>query len=152
MKKSIFLVVLMFVLALAFTACQGLHEHTWAEANCETPKTCLTCDKTEGEALGHKEEILPAKEATCTETGLTEGKHCSVCNEVLVAQKVVDALGHTEVIDAAVAPTCTSTGRTEGKHCYQLRRWKNRKNQHRYRPGNGDSGYGWRKHILCAQQ
>ena len=54
---------------------------------------------------------------TCTETGLTEGKHCSVCDAVLVAQEVVAALGHTEVIDAAVAPTCTETGLTEGKHC-----------------------------------
>ena len=54
---------------------------------------------------------------TCTETGLTQGQHCSVCNEVLVAQTVVKELGHTEVIDEAVAPTCTETGLTEGKHC-----------------------------------
>ena len=38
--------------------------------------------------------------ATCTATGLTEGKHCSVCEEVLVAQTVVDALGHTEGAEA----------------------------------------------------
>ncbi|MBR3588260.1 MAG: hypothetical protein IKL16_01720, partial [Clostridia bacterium] len=53
----------------------------------------------------------------CVNTGLTEGKHCSVCNEVLTAQEVVDALGHTEVIDKAVAPDCVNTGLTEGKHC-----------------------------------
>ena len=54
---------------------------------------------------------------TCTETGLTEGKKCSVCGETLVAQEVVDALGHTEEIVLAVAPTCTETGLTEGKKC-----------------------------------
>ena len=58
-----------------------------------------------------------AVEPNCTETGLTEGKHCSVCNEVLVAQEVVAAKGHTEVIDPAVPAGCITTGLTEGKHC-----------------------------------
>lgn len=54
---------------------------------------------------------------TCTETGLTEGKHCSVCNTVLVAQETVAATGHTEVIDEAVPATCTTDGKTQGSHC-----------------------------------
>jgi hypothetical protein len=49
----------------------------------------------EVEALGHTEVIDASVEATCTNSGLTEGKHCSVCNEVLVAQQVVEPLGHT---------------------------------------------------------
>ena len=60
---------------------------------------------------------LKAVAPTCTETGLTEGKKCSGCGEILISQNVVSALGHTEVTDKAVAPTCTKTGLTEGKHC-----------------------------------
>ncbi len=59
----------------------------------------------------------PAVAPTCTEAGLTEGAHCSVCGEVITAQQTVSAKGHTSVTDPAVAPTCTETGLTEGAHC-----------------------------------
>jgi hypothetical protein len=57
-----------------------------------------------------------AKAATCTETGLTEGKHCSVCNTVIVAQETVPALGHQWIAATCKAPkTCEVCGVTEGE-------------------------------------
>ena len=65
----------------------------------------------------HTVVVDKAVEPTCTETGLTEGSHCSVCGTVLVAQEVIPATGHTVVVDEAVEPTCTETGLKEGSHC-----------------------------------
>ena len=65
----------------------------------------------------HQEETIAGVAATCTETGLTEGKKCSLCQEILVAQEVIAALGHTEETIAGKAATCTETGLTEGKKC-----------------------------------
>ena len=64
----------------------------------ETVSECSMCKKTKTESIpkaqGHKEVVDAAVAPTCTTTGLTAGKHCSVCNAVLVAQEVVPALGH----------------------------------------------------------
>ena len=46
---------------------------------------------------GHTVAVDEAVPATCTEPGLTEGKHCTVCSEILLAQEVIPALGHSYV-------------------------------------------------------
>ena len=69
------------------------------------------------DANGHDEVVDAAIAATCTETGLTEGKHCIVCKIVTVAQTIVDAKGHQEETIPAVAPQVGKTGLTEGKKC-----------------------------------
>ena len=38
--------------------------------------------------------VLPAKAPTCTASGLTEGKSCTVCGEVIEKQDRISALGH----------------------------------------------------------
>ena len=86
-----------------------------------TTHTCTVCGDTytsdETPAAGHKAVTDAAVDASCTNAGKTEGSHCSVCGEILVAQETIPAKGHTAVTDAAVAPTCTATGLTEGSHC-----------------------------------
>lgn len=57
----------------------------------------------------HVEEVMPAVEPTCTKTRLTEGKRCSECGEVLVAQETVPALGRT-----TESGTCERCGQSFG--------------------------------------
>ncbi|MCQ2486074.1 MAG: leucine-rich repeat domain-containing protein, partial [Clostridia bacterium] len=58
-----------------------------------------------------------SKAPTCTENGLTEGTHCSVCGAVLTAQEVITASGHIwGSWNVWQEPSCTSTG-TRGRFC-----------------------------------
>ena len=82
--------------------------------NAFKPQTKIVDDK---KATGHKVVVDQGKKATCTEDGLTEGKHCSVCKEVIKKQEVIPSTGHKEVLDSAKEATCTNTGLTEGIHC-----------------------------------
>ena len=68
-------------------------------------------------APGHTVVIDKGVNAGCTTTGLTPGSHCSVCGEVITAQKTIPAAGHTAVTDAAAAATCLTEGKTAGSHC-----------------------------------
>ena len=59
--------------------------------------------------LGHREVIAPAVAPTCTEAGKTEGKHCSVCNEILVQQSSVDPLAEHPYDDGTILEDSTDT-------------------------------------------
>lgn len=73
----------------------------------------ISC-KEHNEVIDH-----PGIKATCTKAGLTEGKHCSVCNKVTVAQTEVKALGHKYAksvvkanlsADGKIIEKCTACG------------------------------------------
>ncbi len=71
--------------------------------------TCSECGEIKREsipAIGHTKVIDAAVKATYANTGLTEGSHCSVCNEILAAQqliakKTVSAVTLSSVANAA---------------------------------------------------
>ena len=58
----------------------------------------------------HAIVIDTAVAPTCTETGLTEGRHCSGCDKVYAVQQVIDALGHDIVQYEAKTAACTVVG------------------------------------------
>lgn len=84
----------------------------------DTDATCnrencdyVRCFHPETEAAGE------ATESTCSVQGLTAGKKCSDCGEILEAQEKLPLKDHTEVADEAVAAGCITTGLTAGSHC-----------------------------------
>ena len=67
--------------------------------------------KEEIPAKGHTEVVINGYAATCEKSGLTDGKKCSACGEVLEAQKEIAKLDHS-YIKTVVEPTCTEQGYT----------------------------------------
>lgn len=78
---------------------------------------CTQCDYTYT-VTEHSVVINEALPPTCGNEGLTEGKHCSLCNEVLVPQKVIPATGeHQMITTAAHEATCTKPGAASCTYC-----------------------------------
>ena len=124
MKKMLYISLCM-VMIVMLTACG--HQHTWQEAACITPKTCVECGVTEGEALGHQWVAATCEEPErCSICGVTRGdalghvwekatclqpEHCSICGATK-NNTLGDHVCNTwsEVLD----PTCSETGFKKG--------------------------------------
>ena len=106
MKKILSVVFTIFILCsvAVFSACAGDPMGTPGG----TSDLCIN---------GHSKVADEGVAPSCTEPGLSDGAHCSVCNTVITEQKEIPALGHTVVTDEAVAPSCTESGFSEWTHC-----------------------------------
>ena len=84
-------------------------EHTFDSVpTCKVSAVCTKCGR---EVYGsHIEIAVPGKDATCTETGLTEGKKCSVCDIAILAQTTIPVSEHNYVDG-----TCTGCGAEENQ-------------------------------------
>lgn len=61
--------------------------------------------------------IIPSVPATCSKTGLGEGKVCSVCGDIIEAQSVIPCIPHTETVIPATEATGSTPAKSEGKIC-----------------------------------
>ena len=90
------------------------HDYSGAPATCTTDQVCARegCDAVLDSAKGHVEVTVPGFAPTCTRTGLTAGKRCAVCGEILVKQTGLAMTGHAYKA-STIAPTCTEGGYTK---------------------------------------
>ncbi len=84
--------------------------HSGGTASCTELAKCERCGAAYGQLLEHTVVTLEGKEPTCTESGLTEGQKCSVCDKTLKEQTVLEALDHSRATIPAVAASCTKAG------------------------------------------
>ena len=111
---------------------ENVEEHHFTKeilynATCETDgkiKYSCECGYEKEEiipALGHKLITLNGKEATCEDSGLTEGIKCERCEKILTEQEVLSKLNHQfGDWDVDTPATCISKGKEKRvcSHCH----------------------------------
>jgi len=128
-KHGLVFTIIAGVLVCALLAFWFLHPHRYGEWQVTKDATCIAegekirkcfCGKEESQVIttrSHTKVIDAKVSASCSEPGLTEGCHCSVCGAVLVKQYETPMTDHDIITLAAVPPTCMEGGLTEGVGC-----------------------------------
>lgn len=125
-------------IAVICSGCCLVHE--WEEATCTEPKTCVKCEKEDGEPLGHM-----WSDATCT-----EAKTCSVCGETegsALGHKAADA----DCISPSVCEVCGVTVKEALGHDWQEATCTEPKTCNRCSETEGDPlGHSWTE-ATCTE-
>ena len=93
------------------------HLHTGGTANCKDKAICTSCGLAYGKINADKHKslvILDAVASTCTKEGKTEGKKCTACGAVTVAQKTVAKKAHSYK-NVTTKATLSKNGKVENK-------------------------------------
>lgn len=100
--KKICILLLSLCLALSFTSC-SLFELSSPGTNPPSSNggNSDTCKHT-------KLETIEGYDATCTETGLTDGKKCVLCDEIIQVQNIIEIKQH--IFDDTNDKICNSCG------------------------------------------
>ena len=128
MKKIVIFVTLILALLMCMASCnkeqntdpKPEHTHVFGEWSITENATCTkdgvkvhycSCGEKQIDSipkLPHSVVIDEAVAPTCTKTGLTEGKHCSVCTEIFIEQNIVGALGLGHAYDSEIDAICNT--------------------------------------------
>ncbi len=93
--KKVSILCLFIIISIALSSCNLFCAHSWTDATCSAPKTCILCSKTKGAPSPHAhnwKEATCQSPKTCTDCGKIEGKvlenhtfkggTCIYCNAV----------------------------------------------------------------------
>lgn len=126
MKKRIILVILFLFFGICMLGCDKCKNNDHVNGNCDhtdvewvtledatctklgtKSQVCKNCGITTTTAtIYYKEHSIVTDKGydeTCTKDGLTEGSHCSVCNQILVEQEVIESSGHNYKINDSLS-------------------------------------------------
>ena len=119
MKKILLLLFILVALCLALISCNC--EHSFAPANCQAPKTCVSCGATEGEIGAHIWENSTCESlGVCKICGVTEERElghqwssqvCTLNKICRVCQKTEKGRDHSwDTKECLKTPTCQECG------------------------------------------
>ena len=89
-----------------YTATVTLEGRTYTDTKTETLPS-----------LGHKTQLVGAKDATCTQDGYTGDEVCKTCGVTVKKGEVIPATGHDTQLVGAKPATCTQDGYTGDEVC-----------------------------------